>query len=119
MVASVELVLERGERLELLVDKADNLQQQVMVSLIIFFFSFVDFFCPARLLLVTFLPSCTDCRLVPSSRGLRVDTDIDPAPPKSYISTCDVTSGIGTYLSTLPFFSKREPSLLGGMTTMV
>ncbi|CAN0454305.1 unnamed protein product, partial [Scytosiphon promiscuus] len=29
MVASVELVLERGERLELLVDKTDNLQQQV------------------------------------------------------------------------------------------
>eukprot|EP00752_Nemacystus_decipiens_P004928 g4485.t1 len=28
MVASVELVLERGERLELLVDKTDNLQQQ-------------------------------------------------------------------------------------------
>ncbi|CAN0231404.1 unnamed protein product [Laminaria digitata] len=28
MVASVELVLERGERLELLVDKSDNLQQQ-------------------------------------------------------------------------------------------
>lgn len=31
MVASVELVLERGERLELLVDKTDNLQQQVLV----------------------------------------------------------------------------------------
>lgn len=30
MVASVELVLERGERLELLVDKTDNLQQQVL-----------------------------------------------------------------------------------------
>ncbi|CAM9099372.1 unnamed protein product [Discosporangium mesarthrocarpum] len=28
MVASVELVLERGERLELLVDKTDNLQEQ-------------------------------------------------------------------------------------------
>lgn len=32
MVASVELVLERGERLELLVDKTDNLQQQVLLS---------------------------------------------------------------------------------------
>lgn len=32
MVASVELVLERGERLELLVDKTDNLQQQVRCS---------------------------------------------------------------------------------------
>lgn len=32
MVASVELVLERGERLELLVDKTDNLQQQVRFS---------------------------------------------------------------------------------------
>ena len=37
MVASVELVLERGERLELLVDKADNLQQQVIRSANIFF----------------------------------------------------------------------------------
>lgn len=32
MVASVELVLERGERLELLVDKTDNLQQQVCLT---------------------------------------------------------------------------------------
>lgn len=37
MVASVELVLERGERLELLVDKADNLQQQVIRPANIFF----------------------------------------------------------------------------------
>lgn len=36
MVASVELVLERGERLELLVDKTDNLQEQVRYCVLVF-----------------------------------------------------------------------------------
>lgn len=59
MVASVELVLERGERLELLVDKADNLQQQVMRPANIFYF--VEFFL-SWVLLVTFLPWYTGFR---------------------------------------------------------
>lgn len=43
MVASVELVLERGERLELLVDKTDNLQQQVRNKHVMFFGECVTF----------------------------------------------------------------------------